>query len=106
MQAADGDVRAAVEGTDPGAAELLQRVAAEDTEADPIDVVHRLIDQAASRRLRLLQAEARAADDPLAYADVVRDVKLLVEGLHEPDTAEASAGQLLGWLEHQHEGHG
>ena len=53
LQASGGDVRAAVDATDPGAAELLRRVAAEDTEADAVDVVHRLLDMAATRRLRL-----------------------------------------------------
>ena len=102
---AGGDVRAAVEATDPAAAELLQRVAVEETEAEPHDVADRLLEAAAARHLQMLQARARAAEDPLAYADVVRDVKLLVEGLRDPHAAETSADQLLDWLEQQHEEH-
>ena len=45
-------LRDAVESADPAAADLLQRLAVEDTEADPADVVARLVEEAARRELR------------------------------------------------------
>ena len=93
-----GTVRGAIEITDPGAAELLQRVAAEDTEAEPDDVVDLLIMAAAQRELVEFSAQALVADDPLVYAADTGWVKLRLEELRERASREDAREQLLAWL--------
>ncbi len=80
------------------AADLLQRLVVEETDADVGDVVTRLVDEAAGRALAALQAEAQVADDPLTVAGDVAWVKLRILELREPATSEAAMGLLLGWL--------
>ena len=103
LRASSGDVGAALADADPGAAELLHRLAVEDSDADPGDVTDLLLEAAARRELAVLQAQARTAEDPLAYADLVRWVKLQLEALRRPAAGESARGQLLGWLAGQHE---
>jgi hypothetical protein len=93
-----GRVADALSHTDPASADLLQRLTVEDTDADPAEVAVRLVDAATRRELDLLGVQARTADDPLAYADLVRWVKLQLEALRDDHAAEGSAAQLLGWL--------
>ncbi len=95
---AAGNVRDAVEHTDPGAAELLQRLVVEDSDAEPTDVVDLLIAAAAQRELAEFDAQARLADDPLAFAADTAWVKLRLEELREAVTRDAARGQLLAWL--------
>ncbi len=105
--AAHGSVRDAIEHTDPGAADLLQRIAVEESEADPHDVAARLIEVAARRALVDLQARTRLADDPETFAAASREMgwlKLRVEELREPDTSVGAAEQLLPWLTRRPEG--
>jgi DNA primase len=96
----------AILGAEAPAADVLQRLAAEDTDADPGDVLVRLVDEAASRALAALQADARVADDPLAVAGDVAWVKLRILELRDPSTSESALGQLLGWLTGQPEEEG
>ena len=105
LTAAEGDIAVAMAATDPGAAELLARLAVDDSTAEPHDVIDLLLDAAGRRALVAMQDEARHSDDPLAYADEVRNVKLLLEALRDPATAGAAASSLLGWLTQQHEEH-
>ena len=93
-----GSVLAAVEITDPGAADLLHRVAAEDTDAEPDDVVDLLIMAAAQRELVEFSAQALLADDPLVYAGDTAWVKLRLEELRERASREEARDQLLAWL--------
>lgn len=93
-----GSVLAALEITDPGAADLLHRVAAEDTEAEPDDVVDLLIMAAAQRELVEFSAQALLADDPLVYAGDTAWVKLRLEELRERASREDAREQLLAWL--------
>ncbi len=95
---ATGNVRDAIETTDPGAAELLQRLVVEDSDAEPTDVVDLLIAAAAQRELTEFDAQARLADDPLAFAADTGWVKLRLEELREALTRDAARGQLLAWL--------
>ena len=88
----------AIEQADPAAADLLQRLAVEDTDAEPADVVARLVDESATRALTQLEAEARRSEDPIGYAPVVGWIKLRVEELREPTTSLDAAGQLVAWL--------
>lgn len=90
-------VREAIDTADPGTAELLQQVAVEDSDAEPLDVAILLIVAAAQRELREIQAQAEVADDPLAFAGTMQWLKLQLEDVRET-SSEAAAGQLLAWL--------
>lgn len=89
---------AAVDAAEPATAELLSRLVVEDSEAEPGDVVELLIQGAASRELRALEAAARTAADPLDYAPDITWVKLRLEELRERGSGEEAAEQLLAWL--------
>jgi DNA primase len=91
-------LRDAIDTTDPGAAELLQQVAVEDSDADPLDVAVLLIQAAAQRELAELDAQARIAEDPLSFASKIQWLKLRLEESRESTSSEAAAGQLLAWL--------
>jgi DNA primase len=95
------DVAAAVAGlrdADPGAAEVLARVAVSDSDAEPDDVAARLIEEAARRRLRPLEATVRVAEDPLAYARQVAELKLGIERVRDRKTRVEAAVELLAVL--------
>lgn len=89
---------AALRDVDPGAAEVLARVAVSDSDAEPDDVGALLIESAARRRLRELEAEARVAEDPLALSDPIRALRLGIEGLRDRSTRYAAAVELLAAL--------
>lgn len=101
-----GDARAAARSLEPGPAALLTRLAAEETEADPHDVLARLADRAGQRVLIDLEREARLSTDPLAYAPLLSWVKLRLEQVRdEHDVSRAAVDQLVTWLaEHAAEG--
>ncbi|MBA2281470.1 MAG: DNA primase [Acidimicrobiia bacterium] len=84
--------------TDPGAAEVLARLAVSDSDADPSDVGALLLGAAAGRRLREVEAEARVAVDPLAYAGESAALALGIERLRDPATRAEAATTLLGLL--------
>jgi DNA primase len=88
----------AIDAADPAAADLLQRLAVEETSADATDVVARLADEAAQRQLARVESEMRRSDDALALNDEVRFLKLNIEGLREPVTAAGAVGELVAWL--------
>src|SRR6185503_18392747 len=58
----------AVESADPASADLLQRLAVEETEADADDVVARLVEEATRRELAIIQFEVVAADEDTVFA--------------------------------------
>lgn len=94
-------LRDAVEAADPAAADLLQRLAVDDTEAEPHDVVARLVDEAASRALADLEAQVRVTTDADDFAVLAHDtgwLKLRIEELREPATSIDAVDQLLPWL--------
>ena len=88
----------AIERARPEAAALLQRLAVEEAEADPDDVVRLLVANAAQRRLALLQAEARAADEPTEYAATIAWLKVTTEQLWDDATSVGASEQLVAWL--------
>ncbi|WP_208029165.1 DNA primase [Rhabdothermincola sediminis] len=103
-----GSVREALEHTDPGAAELLQRLAVEESEAEVHDVAARLVEASSARALVDLQARARAAVDEEAFAALSREIawlKLRIEELREAPSRVEAAEQLLAWLTDQPEEH-
>ena len=88
----------AIAGAEPAAAALLQRLAVEEAESDPDDVMARLAEEAARRTLADLDASARQSADPMGYADHVGWLKLAVEELHDHATAIDATGRLVLWL--------
>ena len=89
-----------MESADPAAADLLQRLAVEDTEADPANVMERLVEEAARRELVIIQSEVVSADESMMFerSAEMAWVKLRMEELREPSTAAEAVEQLLPWL--------
>jgi DNA primase len=95
----------ALEKADAGAAELLHRLAVEDTEADPDDVVARLADRAVTRVLHRMEAEARHSPDHFAeLAPTVSWLRLTAEQLREPATRSEAFEALVAWLKQNDQG--
>jgi DNA primase len=88
----------AIDAADPEAAELLQRLAVEEVDVEPLDVLSLLVAEAAQRAVHDVQVDARASDDPLAAAEVLGWLKLRLEELREPDTRQAALGLLVAFL--------
>jgi DNA primase len=83
---------------DPAAADLLQRLAVEETEAEVLDVVTRLVDEAASSALAALKAEAQVADDPFEVGAAIAWLSLRIMELREPHTVDEARTELHSWL--------
>jgi DNA primase len=97
--ASSSSVRDAIDAADDeGVAELLQRLAVEETDAEPRAVLERLVDGAANRTLSSLKNEARVVDDPFEIGESIAWLSLRIMELREPDTNEEALEQLLGWL--------
>ena len=88
----------AVDAAEPAAAELLQRLAVEEVDVEPDDVLGLLVGEAAQRSLHDVEVEARASDDPLAAAETIGWLKLRLEELREADTRRTALGQLVPFL--------
>jgi DNA primase len=112
-------LHAAIEAADPQAADLLQRLAVEDTEADTDDVMVRLVERAGQRALQEVQSEMRLAEpgEQIGFAPTVSWLKLTLEALRTEDGAGRPGAleaeqRLVGWLvaryqaEHQTEATG
>ncbi len=81
-----------------GVAELLRRLAVEESDGEEIEVAGRLGELAATRCLSDLEAVMRGAEDPLDYAGEVGWLKLTMEQCREPATAEAATAALVRWV--------
>jgi DNA primase len=95
----------AVEAADPQAGELLQRLAVEETDADPDDIMVRLVERASHRALQDLQAEMRQSDpaDQAGYAPTIAWLKLALETMRSDDASKRNAAieaeeRLVGWI--------
>jgi DNA primase len=95
----------AIEAADPQAADLLQRLVVEDSEADTDDVLVRLVERAGQRALREVQAEMRQAEpsQQVGFAPTVGWLKLTLEALRTEDPDGQSGAleaeqRLVGWL--------
>ncbi|CAN5554933.1 DNA primase [soil metagenome] len=93
------DLHQALAAADPGAAELLGRVAVEDTEAEPDDVFRRLLREGGRRALAELEDAARHHADPLAFSPLVGWLKVQIEQVEAdaPPNRDTET-QLLAWL--------
>jgi DNA primase len=96
----------AIERARPDAAALLQRLAVEEADADPDDVVRLLVANAAKARLAILQSEARSAEDPTAYGATIAWLKVTTEALWDDATSVEASEQLVAWIVQFGEGSG
>jgi DNA primase len=89
----------AIANADPGAADLLQRLAVEEPEAETDDVVARLVREAARRAIAELDAESHVSEERfVALSPVIGWAKRLVEDLDQPATRLDAANRLVAWL--------
>jgi len=90
---ANGDLNEALESADPEAREVLERAAVADVDAEPMREAMNLIASAVRREL---SQRTTIRDEEQIRED--REARLLLEQLDNPLTADAAAGELLGWL--------
>ncbi|MFM8861886.1 MAG: DNA primase [Acidimicrobiia bacterium] len=87
---------------DPGAGELLQRLAVEEPESTVTSVLVRLVDDAGTAALAALQAEARVSEDPFSVGEAIRWLNLRLMDLREQegenDPELEALDDLLSWL--------
>jgi thioredoxin-like negative regulator of GroEL len=92
--ASTSSVQEAITVADPGAAELLLRLAVEQTDSEPEEVVARLVREATLREVASLTRGARDA----VVALETREPQLLLEQLAESDSRRAAIESLVLWL--------
>jgi DNA primase len=109
LMAATAGLHQAIAVADPQLADLLQRLAVEESHADPDDVMIRLVERAVGRELRELQAEMRQRPpaDQVAYAPTIAWLKLGLEDMRADDVERRAAALeaerlLVGWLAERH----
>jgi len=88
----------AIELADPEAAELLQRLAVEEVDVDPDDVLALLVGEVAQRALHDVESEARVSADPLTAAETIGWMKLRLEESRDAITRRAALEQLVDFL--------
>ncbi len=91
---AGGAIEPSLELADPEAREFLERAAVADVEADPVIEARNLI-AAATRRLL---AKQTSVTDPDTLRSM-RDARLALELIDDPESADGAAEALLGWLQ-------
>ncbi len=94
-----GAIEAALELADPEAREFLERASVADVDADPLLESRNLI--AAATRRRLAQMVVDIAPDQLP---LIRDARLQLDDMEDPERADVAAEALLGWLHGANEG--
>lgn len=99
------DVHEAIDRADPQVGDLLQRLAVEETEADPDDVTIRLVERAVQKQLQELQSEMRQAppENQAGYIPIITWLKLGLERMRVDDVTQRDAAieaeeRLVGWL--------
>jgi DNA primase len=97
--AAADTLHGAIAAADPGAGELLQRLAVEDTEADPDDVATLLVRAAARRAVAQLETQARSAPErAVELAPTIGWLTSEVQRLEDHRTRLEAGGRLVAWL--------
>jgi DNA primase len=91
---AGGAIEPALERADPEAREFLERAAVADVEAEPVIEARNLI-SAATRRL--LGRQTGVVDPDTLRS--MRDARLALELIDDPESADGAAEALLGWLQ-------
>ncbi len=82
----------------PDAAALITRLAVDSSEVEATDVLVRLSTEVGREVLAELESAARRSDDPLAYSESIRWLKVTLDELRRPHTGVEALGQLLAWL--------
>ncbi|MBI2704750.1 MAG: DNA primase [Actinobacteria bacterium] len=95
------DPRAAIGSASGEAADLLGRAVVGESDAEPMDVVVRLLQEAVRRTLSDLELAMREPEDVLAHAHDASWLKLRMEELDDPHRSVEAAEQLLAWLSQQ-----
>ncbi|MBA3654916.1 MAG: DNA primase [Actinobacteria bacterium] len=88
----------AIEHADPGAAALLQRLAVEDTDAEPDEIIALLLERVANRAIVALERSTRESDDIEASSSAMSWLKLTREQLFDPVTRVEASERLVAWL--------
>jgi DNA primase len=88
----------AMDGAPPAVAELLADLSVDPVQVEANDVLARFASEAGRRALTELEAEARTAEDPLAYADVVAWLKVTLDHLRRPHAEVETVTRLLAFL--------
>ena len=99
LLASAADIHEAILEAPPAIADLLARLAVEESTAEVDDVANLLLGAATARAIATLGQEARLAEDPLAYAEVLRWLKQRLDELRGDEPAVEISDQLLAWLE-------
>ena len=94
-----GAIEAALALADPEAREFLERASVADVDADALLESRNLI--AAATRRRLAQMVVDIAPDQLP---LIRDARLQLDDMEDPERADVAAEALLGWLHGASEG--
>ncbi len=91
---AGGAIEPALELADPEAREFLERAAVTDVDAEPVIEARNLI-SATTRRL--LSSQSSITDPEMLRS--MRDARLALELIDDPDSADGAAEALLGWIQ-------
>jgi hypothetical protein len=91
---ATANVQEALATVDPGASEVLLRLAVEETDSDPEEAVARLVQEAARRAVVDESSRALQRDEAID----LREPKMAIEALLDPTTRREAIEQLLTWL--------
>ena len=89
--------RDAIEQADPTTADLLQRLAVDDTEAEPHDVVFRLVKEAGRRAMQSLDERARVDPESVDLAEI-NWLYQRIDEMNDEESIVDAAEQLLAWL--------
>jgi DNA primase len=98
VAASGGPLHDVIEASEMAVADLLTRLAVEESTSEPADVLCGLGLEAANRAIAALEGEARSSDDPLAYAPTIGGLKLMSEDLRGDEPSMESLDRLLAWL--------
>jgi DNA primase len=93
IAASDGDVHVALQSVQPDAADIIERAAVYDIEADPLVESRALISAAVRREL-----SRRRLGSDIEQIQNDRMVRNALEDLNKPDKAQTAAVILLQWL--------
>jgi DNA primase len=88
----------ALDGAPAEVSDLLLRLSVEPSDAESTDVLSRLATEVGRVVMADLEAEARAAPDPLAYASSMAWLKLTLDEVRGPRAEVETVTQLLAWL--------
>ncbi|MFN8050530.1 MAG: DNA primase [Acidimicrobiales bacterium] len=97
--AASPDLHGALEEASAGLSAFLTQLAVQESTATAEDVASLLLVEAAGRAIASYEAEARHAEDPLAYSPLISWLKLRLDALRGDDSTMESAPELLAWLD-------